>query len=414
MSLARDDQPLFIGGHLDEALRSAETSMKREVDAYDENKLLNTPAEDLASYFAEKFRVEPIELRENEISTDQTETTLDTRRIPDGRFMYGDHQPQIAASAVSFFVPFDGDPQLFKLRPNSFTLSPPRAAIREREREMVLTFTTHAPDAVRIKQEFNNQLGQVKNYLMAQRSQVDAFNKGLPGTARACIDTRRQRLLQARNTVGELGYPMRRRDGLPTTYAAPTVRRKIVPSPPPASTAPYKPEPALAMAEYEHILSIIQSMAVVLERSPTAFTTMGEEDLRQHFLVQLNGHYEGTATGETFNVGGKTDILVREGGKNIFIAECKFWRGPAGFTETIDQLLGYTSWRDTKTAIILFNRDTTFSTVLAKVPEVVKAHPNFKREVPVDDETRFRAHLCHKNDRSRELVVTVLAFDVPK
>jgi hypothetical protein len=38
---------------------------------------------------------------------------------------------------------------------------------------------------------------------------------------------------------------------------------------------------------------------------------MREEDLRQHFLVQLNGQYEGQATGETFNFQGKTDILIR-------------------------------------------------------------------------------------------------------
>jgi hypothetical protein len=46
---------------------------------------------------------------------------------------------------------------------------------------------------------------------------------------------------------------------------------------------------------------------------------------------------------------GKTDILIRDNDKNIFIAECKFWGGPKLFKETIDQLLGYTSWRDTKT-----------------------------------------------------------------
>jgi hypothetical protein len=31
----------------------------------------------------------------------------------------------------------------------------------------------------------------------------------------------------------------------------------------------------------------------VMERSPSAFASMGEEDIRQHFLVQLNGQFEG-------------------------------------------------------------------------------------------------------------------------
>ena len=95
------------------------------------------------------------------------------------------------------------------------------------------------------------------------------------------------------------------------------------------------------MAEYDEILAIVRNMVKVMEQSPRAFEKMGEEDLRTHFLVQLNGQYEGRATGETFNYQGKTDILIREEAKNVFIAECKFWGGEKHFLETIDQLLSY-------------------------------------------------------------------------
>ena len=118
---------------------------------------------------------------------------------------------------------------------------------------------------------------------------------------------------------------------------------------------------------------------MVMERSPNAFKTLGEEDLRTHFLMQLNGHYEGQATGETFNYEGKTDILVRAKDKNMFIAECKFWNGPKDFKDAIDQLLGYTSWRDTKTALLIFNRTTTMSTVLNRIPEIAKKHSRYKQ-----------------------------------
>ena len=113
----------------------------------------------------------------------------------------------------------------------------------------------------------------------------------------------------------------------------------------------------------------------VMERSPKAFDGLDEEGIRSHFLVQLNGHYEGQATGETFNYQGKTDILIRSGDRNIFIAECKFWGGPQMLTQTIDQLLGYLSWRDFKTAILLFNRNRDFSKVLDSIPETVRDRP---------------------------------------
>ena len=123
------------------------------------------------------------------------------------------------------------------------------------------------------------------------------------------------------------------------------MRRKLAPKLPPATAGAFKPEPALEEAEYQHILGIMENMAQVLERSPKAFYNLDEAGLRTHFLVQLNGHYQGQATGETFNFFGKTDILLRSGDRNIFIAECKFWGGPSNLTDTIEQLLGYLSWQ---------------------------------------------------------------------
>jgi len=155
-------------------------------------------------------------------------------------------------------------------------------------------------------------------------------------------------------------------------------------------------------------------MALVMERSPSAFVDMDEESLRTHFLVQLNGHFEGSATGETFNYMGKTDILIRVDGKNIFIAECKFWGGPKKLTETIDQILSYSSWRDTKIAVIMFNKNKNFSAVLDAIPPTIEKHQNYKRSISQVSETRFRYVMSHRNDPSREILLTVLVFDVPK
>jgi hypothetical protein len=154
-------------------------------------------------------------------------------------------------------------------------------------------------------------------------------------------------------------------------------------------------------------------MAQVMERSPSAFVSMDEESLRSHFLVQLNGHYEGQATGETFNYEGKTDILIRSDGKNIFVAECKFWGGSKKLTDTLDQLLSYSCWRDTKVAVIVFNRNKDFSKVLETIRETAKGHPRCKRDLGPQSETSFRYVFSHKDDANREMILTVLAFDIP-
>ena len=86
---------------------------------------------------------------------------------------------------------------------------------------------------------------------------------------------------------------------------------------PPKSATPFKPEPALANEDYDHILSVLHDMAIVMECSPSAFRALNEEALRFQFLVPLNGHYEGAASGETFNYEGKTDIIIRVEGPAI-------------------------------------------------------------------------------------------------
>lgn len=164
---------------------------------------------------------------------------------------------------------------------------------------------------------------------------------------------------------------------------------------------------------YSQILDILKNMSLVMEKNPKPFEQLGEEDLRTHFLVQLNGIFEGKATGETFNYQGKTDILITEKGKNVFIAECKFWRGESVFLETIDQLLSYSSWRDTKTAILVFNRNKNFTDVLNTIENAVPKHTCYKRFIKKIDETSFQYIFHQPEDNNREMTVTIMAFNVP-
>jgi hypothetical protein len=60
---------------------------------------------------------------------------------------------------------------------------------------------------------------------------------------------------------------------------------------------------------------------------------MGEEDLRHVLLTALNTHKGIEGVAEAFNVAGKTDILVRHQNRNLFVAECKLWSGPARFAK---------------------------------------------------------------------------------
>lgn len=385
---------------------------KKEIEDFDTNYLLNTSEEDLVKYMVQKHPLDsPILDPDNKHVCHQSEIDVDVSQ-DSMRAIFDRSRPfYVKGISITIAVPFSGDGTFFQYRPNPFNYNPPRAEIVGQEVHMVYEQIEHNPD--KLSREINKKISDIQQYLGWVRNNIEVFNKEIEPSVREVIRQRKQKKMKDLDLVAKLGIPIKKREDTPRTYAVPEVKRKPKITKPVSTEKPYTPEPSLEMGEYENILSIIRNMALVLERSPHAFETMKEEDLRQHFLVQLNGQYEGSATGETFNYQGKTDILIRYEGRNAFISECKFWKGEKAFLETIDQLLSYTSWRDTKTAIILFNRGKNFSGILGKIPQVIPSHRCFKREMGKKGETEFRYVLHQPDDPNREFILTVMAFNVP-
>jgi hypothetical protein len=376
----------------------------QEVEQLDADRLLNTSPSDLVDYLAKKYSFDvPTLSSRDKWAADEKEVTVDVNDY--GRTI------RIPGQRIEVEIPFEGDQELFFARASTASLNPPRASIRG---QMLLVSQQVAHNEQGdVAAAIDRTVNDIEQGLAWVRADVGSFNATLPRLAQDAIDSRRERVLKNKGRLAGLGIPIKMRPGAPSTYAAPTVRRKVVPTLPQASSAPYEPEPVLDMENYEHILNVVQNMAHVMERSPSSFREMGEEALRQHFLVQLNGQFEGAATGETFNMSGKTDILLRHKDRNIFIAECKFWKGPKQFSETIDQLLGYAAWRDTKTAIFIFNKGTAMSTVIAGVKTEAEKHGSYKCTEAWKHESGVRFTFHQKGDVNRELTITVLVFDVP-
>lgn len=403
---------LFSDELLSGFLSKRRAAMRAEIDGYSSDYVLKVSLENVAEYLADKYRVEIVVLGESVEIAEHGEKEVDVsgdrmRNIRDRR------QPfYVKATFATFVIPFEGEPQLFRCRPSTDSTCPPCADVRGQEIRVQLTRADHDHKAMRA--EFDAIRENIRNHIEWGAEDVRNFNKTLGREANDRLNLRKKKFLDDQGMVASLGFPIRQRPEAGKTYSAPVMRKRLPIAKPTVAPGLFKPEPELGIEHYDHILTVISNMVMVMERSPVSFSRLDEEALRTHILVQLNGHYEGQATGETFNGEGRTDILILAEGRNIFIAECKFWKGGEGFKKTIDQLLGYTAWRDTKTAIIVFNRNKDTSAVLKQIPDLVKAHMNFKREITdFKHESGFRFVLHHRDDKNRELILTVLLFDVP-
>jgi len=99
--------------------------------------------------------------------------------------------------------------------------------------------------------------------------------------------------------------------------------------------------------------------------------------------------------------------------RNVFIAECKFWRGQKAFGEAVDQLLGYLSWRDTKCAVLVFNKNKNSSDVHLKMHEVMSTRLEHKRSVAHDAARDSRYIFVKESDPGKEIVITTQIYDIP-
>jgi len=125
------------------------------------------------------------------------------------------------------------------------------------------------------------------------------------------------------------------------------------------------------------VIDLIDNTGALFERTPRVFSALGEEDLRDVILGNLNGVFEGDATGETFNKNGKTDIRLKIESGQILVAKCKIWRGAKGFHDTVEQLLSYLTWRESWAVTINFSRNVDFRAVLEEGERVIQQHPTY-------------------------------------
>ncbi|GAA1378454.1 hypothetical protein [Catellatospora chokoriensis] len=170
----------------------------------------------------------------------------------------------------------------------------------------------------------------------------------------------------------------------------------------------------------EDITTTIMAFSSALERLPLSAAKLlreDEETIRDILLFILNANYQGGVTAETFRGRGKTDLLLRWKDRDAFIGECKFWEGSKRFTEAVTQLLGYTVWRDTRAALVLFLRDVADTgAAIAKAAESITGHPRFVSALALDEDPLRRQDfiMSAAGDSERFLRLSLLPVVITK
>lgn len=370
--------------------------MTREIHAISPDDLRSIDVDQLSSDLAEKYKVETATLGED-ISSEEPPFSPGSR-----------------TKLFTFYLPFTGNRRILEYHGTSTSVIDQRLQVDGDN--IVIQFSAEPNDLDYIRHTVHRVKGQIQSNLDSVNHFLKTANPSLKDEAKRLILERQHHFASHRSTVSQLQqlFPLRRRDDQAVAAFVPVRPRPMrVLSPNPTPSKP-QPEPELSLADYGSILQVIQNMITVCERSPSVFKTMKEEDFRTILLVGLNGIFQGDATAETFNGAGKTDILIRVNNNNIFISECLIWDGPEYFRgKLVNQLFGYSTWRDSKLAAIIFNRKKDFTSVVQKMKEVVNSLDNRIAEIPCSIPSSCRHRLRRKDDPQKEFILTCLAFEVP-
>jgi hypothetical protein len=412
------DDLLFNSGELRLALEAQAQKMRDAVEAEPEESLKQADVDEWAAALAHHFAGACPELQTNDVWREPVQDVKVDVSWDRNRYFsdpYSDLARNYPGYRVVVHIPFDGDAGVFSLRPSSFTFNPPRGRVKDDD--LLLTIEYARDSQPNIDGEVNGFIGTVSQWLGFARGDIDLFNRTLEQQARQAIEGLRQRIEQRDAHLAQSTIPERRPgESGKKTYIPDVLVRRPAPSLPEtlADDKPPQLEPVLDERVFEHILGVIRMQARQMEQSPGTYRQMGEEDRRQTTVATLNTHYEGRAHAEAFNVEGKTDILIRHDGRNLFICECKFWNGAEGFTDTIDQLFRYTGWRDTKLAIVMFVREKGLTAILKKARATLEQHPQFLAWKDAASETELRATMHWRGDEERLADLNVFFVHTPQ
>jgi hypothetical protein len=356
-------------------------------------------------YLVEKYHLEPVAFAFDATRAGSAEKLIPAENHPP--LFHVRAGQSYARQAITFHVPFTGEPELLLRKPAACILWTYDVTVAASEIQFdVINWSNDREAVQRDKQRVIDSIIQ-QNASVTE--EVTQFNSRLEDFVRQRLSSRKSQLLTQLSVLGSLGVPLQ--SGVPRTIAVPIVPKKLVVKPfAPATASP--PDPTLDSETYQEIVSIIHDFGVAMERQPSMYANKHEEDLRDLFVATLSPLYRST-TGETFNKKGCTDILVRHEGSNVFVAECKFWGGLKVFHSTIDQLLSYLTWRDSKAALVCFVKNNQMGPVLQMIATGTREHPCFIRLEATREENWMQFEFRLPSDPSRNVHLAVLAFHFP-
>lgn len=405
---------IFSEGNIREVFNRTLDKIVDNIEKESEDYILNVNQTEYVNHLSNELLLDTPSILFENVYADVYEDDISTNDLP-FHFNRGSNET-IRKEIIQFFLPVEGNISLLKYSPASSISISSGGNFTIASQTIVAEFINFYNDAEKIKKNYDDEVNGIRRNYSTLISDIKNFNDSIKSLINKELSKRKSKLLKKNNLMSSLGVPLKNKSSISKTFSIPQpkIRKKLQINKPLVNEKGYKPEPTLSKDDYLHILKLINDVGKNFERLPSTYKDKGEEDLRDHILITLDPNFElGSASGETFNKSGKTDIQLRYDSSVVFIAECKFWTGEKGYLKTISQLLNYLTWRDTKASVIIFVRQKDFTSILTKVKISTKSHSNYLGYVNNNDENWFNYRFHINGDQNREIKLAIQLYHLP-
>jgi len=264
----------------------------------------------------------------------------------------------------------------------------------------------------KIANEINERMQRFNQLMQWKNDDIKMESVQLLNNVKGIIEGRKQEIQKNKDKIKSLtqkiNIPLKKN-------ISQSVQRIILDSKPIITRIKPKPnlpeEYVLDESKVNDILDVLDNQAKSFERTPRALVSLGETELRDLLLANLNSIFEGKATGETFSNKGKTDVYLNINKGSILVFECKLWGGRKILEGTIDQLRGYLTWRHNFGVVIFFVKIKSFSKIMTEIATIIQGSQSFRNSFKQINDTHFCA-VHNLEDEDREVKIHYLFYNL--
>lgn len=381
--------------------------IKEKIENKSKEYILGVDEEEFIGYLIEQYRLVPLVIyEESEIIEKPTTSKEKMRGFP------RDYEYEQDVYTFTIRYTYSGSKVLFKIRPSTWTMTSYEIFVNEKSNSVSFSFKLYEQNPEKFKLEKSNAFSSAFANVENVNKFANEWNNSVEAIVRAEFKKVKDKFLKENDFFAAINISTNKETD--SIFSVPTIKKVDIPQPKVDANKEFASIPTMSMKMYADILKVVYDAGKSMEKKPALYINKDEEGLRDQFLFILETRYEGiTATGETFNKRGKTDIILKYSAdnSNLFVAECKFWKGASEFHQAINQLFDrYLTWRDSKVALMFFVQNKDFTRVLETVKEESKKHEYFKETVKYRGESSFSYIYRLPNDLDKEVYLEILLF----